>query len=409
MKPVALQSFLGMNNLLPAEKLSTKEGAFVRSAVNVDVTDAGTLKRRQGTEQSLAGAECHSFWTHRNDAFMVDGSTLYRLSETPLGLSKTALATVTPGLQFSYTSDGREVRASNGVEALRITGNTVSPWAVPTPRYQPLLVAGQGGSLPAGQVRVCVSYMDAAGEEGATTQPVAAFVGENGALTITGIPHEAGYTTLLYATQPNDDQFFKIGEPAGTTVAMALKPSEGPRPAGLMLAPMPAGHIVRYLNGRLLVAAGNMLYYSETYQLGLYDPNKNFIPFPEPITMVEPCQNGFYLSADQTYWIDGNLPQADLNPVLPYKAVLGTSGPVPNTNSVWWMSERGTILGTQDGQVQNLQEKNVAVDPAVVGASLFREQDGMKQMVSSLFSPQSTVIAASSFMDAEIVRKETQL
>jgi hypothetical protein len=73
------------------------------------------------------------------------------------------------------------------------------------------------------------------------------------------------------------------------------------------------------------------------------------------------------------------------------------------------MSERGMVMGTQDGQVANLQEKNVAVDPAIVGASLFREQDGMKQMVSSLFSPQSTVIAARSFMDAEIVRKETEL
>lgn len=399
-----------MNTLLPAEKLRTKGGAFIRSAVNADVTDAGTIKRRQGTELVLPGAECHSFWTHGEFAFMADGDTLYRMTEGPTGLIQTVIATVTPGLQLSYAHDGKGVRASNGIDTLRIRpDNTAAPWAVPTPRYQPFPTASVGGSLPAGVMQFCVSYMDAAGEEGATSAPVAVEVPANGVVVVNGIPHEAGYTTLLYATQPNDTEFFKIGEPPGTSFVVAVKPEEGVQPAGLLLAPMPAGHLVRYSKGRMLVANGDMLYYSEPYMLGLYDPTKNYVQFPETITMIEPCQTGFYVSADQTYWVAGDVAAAELNPVLPYRAVMGTSGPVPNTNSVWWMSERGTILGTPDGQVENLQEKNVAVDPAIIGASLFREQDGMKQMVSSLFSPQSTVVAARSFMDAEIIRKETQL
>ena len=399
-----------MNTLLPAEKLLSDTGAFLRNAVNVDVTDAGTVKRRQGSTSALVGDDCHSFWTHSDYAFMVDGSTLYRLTSGPSGIQRTTLTTVTPGLQFSYAHDGLGVRASNGVEALRISSdNVVAPWSVPTPRYQPLLSVSVGGSLPAGTMQFCISFMDAAGEEGATTFPVAVEVPADGVVVISGIQQQAGYTTLLYGTQPNDTEFFKIGEPASSSFVVAVKQTEGPQPVGLLMAPLPTGHIVRYLNGHMLVAAGELLYYSEPYQLGLYDPSKNYIQFPETITMIEPCQNGFYVSADQTYWVAGGIEAAELNPVLPYRAVLGTSGPVPNTNSVWWMSERGTILGTQDGQVQNLQEKNVAVDPAIVGASLFREQDGMKQMVSSLFSPQSTVISARSFMDAEVVRKETTL
>ena len=409
MEPTAIPTFLGMNTLLPAEKLIRRDDAFVRNAVNVDVTDAGTLKRREGAEKILIGADCHSFWSHGADHFMVDGDTLYRLREGVSGVEKIAVTTVTPRLQMSYTHDGKSVRASNGVESFRIDGNVASPWNVPQPFSIPFISRAPGGSLPAGTMRFCVSYVDAAGEEGPTTVPISIEVGEGDVVMVNAIPHEAGYTTVLYATQPNDTVFFKAAEPSGPSYVIALKPAEGARPAGLLMAPLPGGHIVRFLNGRMLVAAGNMLYYSEPYQLGLYEPTKGYIQFPEPITMVEPCQNGFYLSADQTYWIPGDVAQAELLPVLPYRAVLGTSGPVPNTNSVWWMSERGTILGTQDGQVQNLQEKNVAVDPALVGASLFREQDGMKQMVSSLFSPQSTVISARSFMDAEIVRKETEL
>jgi len=255
MKPASVTSFLGMNNLLPAEKLGTKDGAFLRNAVNVDMTDAGTVKRRQGTTQELIGADCHSFWTHGSDAFMVDGSALYRIGEAPTGPTKTAIATVTPGLQFSYTHDGRCVRASNGVEALRIDGNTVSAWSVPTPRHQPLLSVSVGGSLPAGTMQFCISFLDAAGEEGATTFPVAVEVPADGVVVISGIQQQVGYTTLLYATQPNDTEFFKIGEPAGSSFVIAVKPAEGPRPAGLLMSPLPAGHIVRYLNGRMLVAA----------------------------------------------------------------------------------------------------------------------------------------------------------
>ena len=95
--------------------------------------------------------------------------------------------------------------------------------------------------------------------------------------------------------------------------------------------------------------------------------------------------------------------------MLPYKAVIGTSGQVPNSNNVFWMSERGMVVGTQNGEVSNMQENKVAVEPALVGASLFREQDGMKQMVASLFGPQQTVMAARSYMDAEVIRKETSL
>jgi hypothetical protein len=49
------------------------------------------------------------------------------------------------------------------------------------------------------------------------------------------------------------------------------------------------------------------------------------------------------------------------------------------------MSERGMTVGAPGGQVENVQEKNVAVDPALAGASLYREQDGMRQMIASVF------------------------
>lgn len=399
-----------MNNRLPESKLRVKDGDFVRNAVNVDISDAGSFSRRQGAVLGLGGVDCHSFWSCHDVGFFIDGSTLYRVVGSADALVKNAIATVTPGLRMSYCHTGLDIRASNGVQSFKISlAGVVSSWAVPTPRYRPLITAETGGALAGGIYRIVLSYTNADGEEGGTTQPLSATVPDNGKITLSGIPHEAGLITNVYVTPANGDMFFRAAQPTTAGLILSTTPDNGVRPIGLLLAPMPAGQIVRHLNGRTLVSNGNVLVYSEAHNPSLHNPARNYIYFSEPITMIEPCVNGVYISADQTYWVGGDIADAALNLLLPYRAIAGTSGAAPNKNLVWWMSERGMVTGDNTGAIKNMQEKDVAVTPALVGASLFREQNGTRQMIASLFSPQSTVVAASSYMDAEIVRKGTVL
>lgn len=412
---VSLASILGVNNRLPPDKLrmnsAEASGVFVTAAANVDITDAGTLQRRKGADKVVSGGECHSFWSDYSDdaAFYVDYDKLYRVTSS---FSPTVLASVTPGLGFSYCKTPLDIYASNGVQFFRISSSgVISPAVIPLPCKNPsVTVQSTQGSIPSGRYQLAVSHELPSGEEGGTSTPIVIEVSsDTSRIELQDIPLLDGYATTVYMTGTNGDQFYAAATVSSSTLTFSALSDQKSRPVGFLLAPTPAGNIVRLLNGRLLVASGNFLFYSEPYAYSLYNPAQNYIPFPEPITMVEPRQNGFYLSADQTYWIDGDLPRADLNPVLPYRAIYGTSGVIPNTNDVWWMSERGMVVASQDGQALNLQEKNVAVAPAVSGASLFREQDGLKQMISTLFGPQSTVMAASSFMDAEVIRKETVL
>jgi hypothetical protein len=177
----------------------------------------------------------------------------------------------------------------------------------------------------------------------------------------------------------------------------------------LLLRPMPAGDVVRWLNGRLYVAAGDTVYYSEPYAPTLFNPARNYILFPSTISMLETCQNGLYVAADQTYWLGGDPSGASLDPVLPYGAVPGSSVQSPVKNECFWMSVRGLVRGDQNGVATNLQEAFVAVEPAQAGSTLFREQDGVRQVLSSLFGGEQTVTAARSYMDAEVIRKETIL
>ena len=95
--------------------------------------------------------------------------------------------------------------------------------------------------------------------------------------------------------------------------------------------------------------------------------------------------------------------------ILPYGAVAGTSARMENSTDVVWFSTRGLIVGNAQGQVKNMQEETVAVGSAQVGATLCREQDGVRQVVASVSPTSTTRAAASSFMTMELRRKENML
>lgn len=170
------------------------------------------------------------------------------------------------------------------------------------------------------------------------------------------------------------------------------------------LVQMPGGTVVRYYNGRVLCASGRYLLYSEAFSPALYNPLKGYIPFPAVITVVEPCAGGVYIVADKTYFLTGPMAEASLREVSRATGVPGT-GLALDDGTVCWVSDSGLVVGTPSGEVNNVQDKHVAVAPAAAGATLYREQDGMRQLVASLFNPGTSVAAATTYMDAEIVRQ----
>lgn len=190
--------------------------------------------------------------------------------------------------------------------------------------------------------------------------------------------------------------------------AQAATPAD-PATEAPLTTKMPPGSIVRYHAGRLLIARDNFVFYSEPYAGWDYDPVRGFIPFPETVTVVQPCEGGTYIVADKVYWMAGEIGSAEARVVSPTRGVLGTGGTDPDRMGCWWFGTDGLMRGNEAGEVVSLTTDRVAVSGALSGASALIERDGMKQHVTSTFGPSSTTLAANSFMDAEIVRKETQL
>lgn len=398
--------FLGINNRLPDFALGVSErgrkaGDWLRNAVNVDLTDAGTLKLRPGPARRIECSDAHSLWDDGRQAYYVDGDTLYRYPR------EAVLSGLTPRLRASYDADPRGgVFWSNGVTIGRIEGAQALPLGVPTPNPAPGIAADGGGSLPGGKYIVAVVAVSALGEHSPPTDPVQIDVPENGVIEIAGLTGQCA----VFMSPQNGDELYLAAQTDQPATAIYALPEFGPTIQTLELQPMPPGQIVRWADGRLLVASGSTLIYSDRYMPALFNPLRDYIPFAQRITVMEPCGGGVFIVADKTYFLSGvGRLDAQLPELLPYGAIEGTASRSPWDESVTWFSERGLVVGSPDGTVKNVQEDVIAVGAAEYGASFFVERDGMRQIVAALFQAGPMQAAAHSFLEDESERKEQML
>ena len=407
-KTAPIGPFAGINNRLPDHQLAVvergrKAGDYLRNAVNVDLSAAGTLQRRKGATLALAGADCHSLWGDAGGAFYVDGDAIKTFPNGAV-----VRAGLTPGRAVSWCRlpDGRAAW-SNGVEIGFIDqGVSAAPPVAPNPA--PSVAATSGGALNAGAYQVAITALDAAGRESGATWPVQIAVPEGGRIQVSGLP---GTMVNIYLSPLNGDVLYYAMTTSASSYVFPLLPALGRQLDTLGLEPLPPGHLVRYCKGRLLTVDETQICYSEPFAHWLYNPLRNRIPIAD-LTMVEPVDGGLYLaSRDKTWWLPGaDVDQPErLVEILPYGAVAGTSARMENSTDVVWFSTRGLIVGNAQGQVKNMQEETVAVGSAQVGATLCREQDGVRQVVASVSPTSTTRAAASSFMTMELRRKENML
>lgn len=392
----------GVNNRLEPTQLSTvlpdrSKGTYLYAADNVDLNDKGYLKRRAGQTQ-VASGRSHSIWADRLGGYVVVNGELSQIADTATGFARTLVRADMPQLPVSYSrgADG-DVYWSNGQTIRRITDGVDRPIAsTPPPDMGPTDVVVTTGGLPEGRYIVARTNITVDGESPANL-PIYLDLPANSGLLFAG-------TYDTYITGPNGD----ILTHQGRVDRIYTRAEGGQICQTLNTAILPPGTIVRHYNGRTLVVSGAMLYYSLPYYYGVYDPSAGYIPFPEPITVVEPTDGGVYICADKTYWL-ADFEAGSIQQVLPYGGIAGTGGRSPTGNEVFWQSPRGLVVGDKNMSVKNVQEEALMFSPASSGASLFREKDGMTHIVTSRAGAQPVTSAASSYADAEVVRQGTTL
>ena len=392
--------FLGLDN--KTEETSAASNTL-REAVNLDLTDQGKLRTRRGyTAPLVATTLGHSLWADEMAPFglYVDEDRMSALF--PDESTQQVTDGLAAGMPVSYQLINDMIYWSNGAQRGAIALDlTALDWACPNPTGQPTVSGQAAGALTPGTIQITITFVDARGRESGSALPVV-FESAGGGLLLTDIPQptDPNVTAIrIYTSKPNGAVLYRHAQVAvGTTSYVLLGTSDGPQLATFNLQAMPAGHIVRLLSGRMLVAAGRFLFWSEPLRYGLFNPAENYVALPERIAIAEPVGSGadgagvYVVSGERTYWFGGRDPK-EWGPriVYPYGAVPGTT--VTASAEVWgiegikdpvpaWLSRNGLFcVGLPGGQISTFNAGTYSAPTGQHGASMIRDQGGLVQML----------------------------
>src|SRR5574337_526658 len=287
---VRVQAFGGMDNRTPETRLAPE---LLRQLVNLEVV-RGKLRLRKGYACVAALTAPHSLWSDGARAFCAagtlhqfDGATATDLSQPIVGPA--SFETLNGE---TYFSDGR----STGI--IQADGS-IRSWGLDSPPV-PDLTASASGGLYAGQYQVALTYLMQSGEESGAGLAAAVQVAAGGGIVVrlpTEVPEEAA-TVAVYVSEANGSTLrLAMGVIAGQTTAVIGTGSRGRELKTQFLAKMPPGTIVRAAHGRIWSVLGDTVTASEPLRYGLTDAQAGWLRWPEPITLFEPVDTGFFIGS----------------------------------------------------------------------------------------------------------------
>lgn len=427
MPPLTIDAFTGANNRDP--EVALRPGVL-RDAVDVDLTKTGKIQSRRGYTAPLIDCTLgHSLWA--DDLFPFG---LYA-DEDELRALNTDLTTqlvrsgLSRGLDVSYARINDSVFWTNDAESGMVDAlGEAYPWACENPSGQPMLVPVQG-ALGAGQVQVCITFTDRRGRESGSTLAADTVIGEGQGVELVGIPQPSDPAETpwinVYVSAGNDRALYLYGRvAAGTSNVEVLQRPDGRLLATQFLRPMPPGHIVRYWNGRQLVARGRHVLWSPALRYGLTHIGHMHVGVSDRITLMEPVEgdgSGVFVSdGKRVLFLSGADPAAWApKPVSAYGVVPGSAMRTPA--SAWgiqskqlvpaWLGKDGLFaVGLPGGTVVTFKQAEFVAGIGDRAASLFREADGLMQFITTQRGANQPRLAVTDEAIARVYREDgTQL
>lgn len=405
-----LKGFTGLANTLSAETLP--EGALV-AASNVDIDDAGHIRRRRGTTL-IDPAKYHSlFRADDGTVFCVKDGNLCRLDAS---WNTTQIAAGIGSEKLHYVQVGETVYAKSSSQALRfgVTGSAET-WGVP---HVPVFsMARTDGILPAGSYQVAVTNVrDSDGLEGGISEQRDFTLSTPGGITVT-CPTLSGYTANVYLSTAKGETLYRAATGVvGTTNISAPQATLGIqlRSAG-KYPPTGRGPLAQSF-GRVYIADGCVLWATDPFQFEQVDMASGYKLFESRITFTASVTTGVFIgTTNGVFFMGGEFSTATLRNV----SSQGAPEQVPQEIDlayvlkgeqqgvgVLFMTDGGICVGTHNGEVINLTNKQFEFPKASEVALMYRKQDGLNQFVGVSSHPGTPTGSArfGDFVDAEIIR-----
>ena len=349
----------------------------LRDAFNVDIDRDGKVSRRAGRQKSIDLPGLHSLWTGRAASFGVAAGTLYVLTR----YQATAVCALNSDDPCDYADVNGSVIVGNRTTLIEVGPSSWRHVGLPD-APAPQLSADAVGGLVAGRYSIALALLR--GDEVGALSPLQTVTVETGhgiRLTLPALPSEAtGFR--VYRTTPGGSVLYQCTDiPAGLGSYLIGSEPLGSDAPNQYLTRMPPGEFVALWRGRLLVARGRTLWWSEPMNYGLTSLRHNFVQLPRRITMIAAVEGGVFVgSAEGVVFLRGEQPKT--------WTLVGTSGrpPVKRCSAVLegedvdnelgqsghqiavWLADNGFVLGTEGGALSAPQANRLRIPLALSGS-----------------------------------------
>ena len=383
MKTQPIGLFLGINNRLPDFSLATETGHWLREAENVDIDNAGRVRRRKAATLLQAASAPHSLYTTTDGTrYAMIGGSMYTITLLPY--TQTLFKVLSNNDKVSYVEYAGSLYYSNGTDSGRIESGIWFPWALPTPTSP--TVATVSGALYKGWYQVAVAYYNnVTGEEGGVSPSSNYELAAIGGLRVTLPSATSGATHVnVYVSSVNGSIPMLVSTVATGTayydVTLEASIAQGREAFQRYEEPIPAGAPFMH-NGRLCTYAGNTIYIGLPARPGYYIPTDPRLEFPDAVTNAISAQSGVYVTTTSlSHWFSGEdvLDIKGVVDVLPYGAVAGTTFRFKHkvaaevVERVGWFGAQGIVIGDTTGSAScSMAEKVDVVTPASGCSEIF--------------------------------------
>lgn len=377
---------LGIDMLSTDENFPTDRNGSIlslRDSLNGDFTREGWWQTRPGLQRRLAQEGLHSLWGSNDgaDTFGVRSGELVRVLVDGDSVTLSTIATLLSDQPVDFALLNGEIVFSSLAQIGVIgAGDIVRPLSVPNGELPAMAVTAAGG-LAAGRYSAAISFVDARGEEGGLSPLATVNVQEGGGIRLTFPVAPAGIQLAkVYRTEANGGMLRLAATAPLAMGTYLLGAGQLGRPAETQfLRAMRPGAMVRQWNGRLLTGRGSTLCISEPMRYGLYSPRHGFVQFPAPIAFIEGVDGGIYvgLAGRSVAFLRGSTPkeftmrESGAKPV-PRSSVLVQSnildpGLQLGGDVALWLSEKGYVIGSADGQLLEQQANRIRLSAGVSG------------------------------------------
>lgn len=357
----------------------------LRDAVNVDILNSGKPRMRRGMRRVIADAGAHSGTSFGN---WIVWATPTTLNISGPNFTKTTLLTdARLALPISYTVVNGDLYFTNErINGIVTSGGTYATWGIAPPTIGPTLSATPGIR----QIGATCTFVLSTGEESGAPLGSKAVCGDNATVQITNIPQSLDsrvVATRLYLSELDGTEFYsEVDLPTGvTSYTFRGYAAKGEILRTQFMAPLPPGQLIDSENGIIYVASGNNVFHTEPLRYGVCAIDELYYAFPQRVTLLRAVTSGLYVGAEQTYFLSkSGTDDVSQVPQLPYRAIEGATCDAIDSKDIFWMSERGLVRGTQEGQMENISENQLAIDAAPRACMGIVQSNGHKAVVAVL-------------------------